>query len=43
MPTNAFNTHPNNINNVRLHIFVHGEKLDLKVISKLKGAKLVIS
>jgi hypothetical protein len=43
MPTHAFNTHSDNINNVRLHTFVHGKKLDLKITSKLKGAKLVIS
>lgn len=42
MSTHVFDTHADNINNVRLHTFVHGEKLDLKITSKLKGAKLVI-
>ncbi len=36
----AFNTHPHNNNNVGLHTFVHGEKLDLKITSELKGTIL---
>jgi hypothetical protein len=39
MRQHTFNAHPHNNNNVGLHTFVHGEKLDLKITSKLKGLK----
>jgi hypothetical protein len=34
--THAFNAHLDNINNVGLHKFIHGETLDLKITSKFK-------
>jgi hypothetical protein len=36
----AFNAIAHNNNNVGLHTFVHGEELDLKIRSNLKGRKL---
>jgi hypothetical protein len=39
MQRHACNTHPHNNNNVGLHTFVHGEKLDLKITLQLKGTK----
>jgi hypothetical protein len=40
MQKHVFNTIPHNNNNVGLHTFVHGEKLDLKITLELKRTKL---
>jgi len=40
MQKHAFNAIPHNDNNVGLHTFVHGDKSNLKITSKLKGTKL---
>jgi hypothetical protein len=40
MGKHSFNADPYNNNNVGLHTIIHGEKLDFKITSKLKGTKL---
>jgi hypothetical protein len=40
MRRHAFSAHPHNNNNVGLHTFVHGEKLDLNLHQNLKKENL---